>query len=95
MGCLLALFAGMFPRFALLIFWVARPERMDATFDSVIWPVLGVIFLPFTTLIYVLLWTPGTGVTGADWWWIGLAALLDLTHWGATAGQRDNVPRRA
>ncbi|HKY67245.1 MAG TPA: hypothetical protein VJM49_12775, partial [Acidimicrobiales bacterium] len=82
MGCLLAVFAGMFPRFALLIFWVARPERMDATFTSFVWPVLGIIFFPFTTLIYVLLYTPAIGVTGSDWWWIALAFVLDLAHWG-------------
>ena len=61
MGCLLAVFAGMFPRFALIIFWIARPERMDATFTTFLWPLLGIIFLPFTTLIYVLLWSPGHG----------------------------------
>lgn len=93
MGCLLAVFAGMFPRFALIIFWIARPERMDATFTTFLWPLLGIIFLPFTTLIYVLLWSPGTGVTGSDWLWISLAVLLDLAHWSASASQRNAVPR--
>ncbi len=92
MGCLLALLGGMFPRFALLIFWIARPERMDATFTTFIWPLLGIIFLPFTTLIYVLLWNPGTGVTGSDWLWIALAVVLDMAHWGATASQRSSMP---
>lgn len=93
MGCLLALFAGMFPRFALAIFWIARPERMDDTFTSFLWPLLGIIFLPFTTLIYVLLYVPGVGVTGWDWWWIALAVALDIGHLGATASQRASVPR--
>jgi hypothetical protein len=91
MGCLLAIFAGMFPRIALVIFWIARPERMDATFTSVLWPVLGIVFLPFTTLIYVLLYQPRVGVTGSDWLWIGLAVVLDLAHWGASASQRRTV----
>jgi hypothetical protein len=43
----------------------------------------------------VLLYTPAIGVTGSDWWWIGLAVVLDLAHWGATAGQRGAAPRRA
>ncbi len=93
MGCLLALFAGMFPRFALLIFWLARPDRMDLIFTSFVWPVLGIIFLPFTTLVYVLLWQPATGVTGWDWWWIALAVALDLAHWSATASQRGAASR--
>jgi len=95
MGCLLAIFAGMFPRLALVIFWIARPERMDDTFTTFLWPVLGIIFLPFTTLIYVLLYNPRTGVTGSDWWWIALAVVLDIGHWGATASQRSAVPRQS
>jgi hypothetical protein len=87
MGCLLAIFVGMFPRIALVMFWIARPDRMDETFTTVIWPVLGIIFLPFTTVMYVLLYTPVIGVTGSDWWWIALAVVLDLGHLGATAGQ--------
>ena len=93
MGCLLAVFAGMFPRFALIIFWIAWPERMDATFTTFLWPLLGIIFLPFTTLIYVLLWSPGTGVTDSDWLWLALAVLFDLAHWSASASQRNAVTR--
>ena len=94
MGCLLAIFAGMFPRIALVIFWLARPDRMDAVFTSFVWPVLGIVFLPFTTLIYVLLWQPVTGVTGWDWWWIALALFLDIAHWGASASQRGSAACR-
>ncbi len=94
MGCLLAVMAGLFPRFVLFVFWIARPDRMDAIFTSFVWPLLGLIFLPFTTLMYVLLWQPGVGVTGWDWFWVGIAALLDIGHWGASAGQRNQVPGR-
>ena len=59
MACLFALFAGIFPRLGLFIIWVARPARVDAAFDGWVWPLLGLIFLPFATLIYVVLWTAG------------------------------------
>jgi hypothetical protein len=95
MGCLFALLGGIFPRFALLVLWIARPARIDAAFDTFLWPLLGIIFLPFATLIYVLLYTPGRGVTGWDWFWVGLAVLLDIGHWGAAAGQRSQVGRGA
>jgi hypothetical protein len=36
----------------------------------------------------VLLYTPGRGVTGWDWVWVAIAALLDVGHWGAGASQR-------
>lgn len=66
---------------------------MDDTFTTFLWPLLGIIFLPFATLIYVLLYVLGIGVTGSDWWWVALAALLDLSHWSAMASQRTEMPR--
>jgi hypothetical protein len=83
--------AGVFPRLALFILWVARPHSVDAAFDTWIWPLLGIIFLPFTTLIYVLLWQVG-GLSGGDWAWVGLAALLDVAHWAGGWTQRRQAP---
>ena len=94
MGCLLAVFAGVFPRLGLLIVWIARPKLVDAAFDSWIWPLLGLIFLPFATLIYVILWQTG-GLSGWDWFWVGLAVLLDIGHWGVGAGQQRSRGRSA
>jgi hypothetical protein len=31
--------------------WIARPARIDAAFDTLRWPLLGIIFLPFATLL--------------------------------------------
>jgi hypothetical protein len=67
----------------LLIVWIARPATVDAAFSTWLWPLLGIIFLPFATLIYVLLYTPGRGLSGWDWFWVVLAALLDIGHWAA------------
>lgn len=92
MPCLFAIFAAVTPRLALLFYWIARPNMVSAAFNTWIWPLLGLIFLPFTTLFYVLLWTPGIGVTGWDWMWILLAALLDLQHYIAAAAQRHQIP---
>jgi hypothetical protein len=91
MGCLFALFAGVFPRLALFIVWVARPRLVDAAFDSWIVPLLGIIFLPFATLIYVILWRTG-GLVGWDWFWVILAALGDIGHWAASWTQRRQAP---
>jgi hypothetical protein len=47
MGCLFALFAGLFPRLGLFIVWIARPALVNAAFDTWIFPLIGIIFLPF------------------------------------------------
>jgi hypothetical protein len=79
MGCLFAIFAGAFPRLGVLFIWLARPEMFSAAFGgSWLWPLLGVIFLPFTTLMYVIIWSPATGISGFDWFWLVLAVLIDL-----------------
>jgi hypothetical protein len=92
MGCLLALFAGFFPRFALFLVWLLRPGRVDAAFDTFILPLLGIIFLPFATLMYVLLYTPGVGLRGWEWFWVVFSAVLDIGHWGAGYTQRESMP---
>ena len=91
MGCLFILIAGFFPRVALAVYWIARPAVFQAVFGSFIWPLLGLIFLPFATLMYVILWRTG-GLSGLDWFWIVLAGLLDLAHWGASWTQRQQLP---
>jgi hypothetical protein len=85
------MFAGVFPRLGLLIVWIARPNMVDAAFDTWIWPLLGIIFFPFATLIYVILWQVG-GLEGWDWFWVALAAVLDMSQWGASYSQRRQMP---
>jgi hypothetical protein len=92
MGCLFALLGGLFPRLALLIVWIARPALVDAAFNTFLLPLLGIIFLPFTTLIYVIVYTPGVGLVGFDWFRVILAVLLDISHWSASYTQRDQIP---
>ena len=93
MPCLFALFAGFFPRFATLFLWLARPNLFSTAFNgSWLWPILGIVFLPLTTLFYVILWSPA-GLVGWDWMWLGLAVLLDIGHWAQTGySNRTSIP---
>ena len=95
MGCLFALFAGIFPRLGLFIVWVARPALVNAAFDTWIWPLLGIVFLPFATLMYVILYTPGVGLIGGEWFWVILAAILDVGHLLAAIARRRQLMARA
>jgi hypothetical protein len=89
MACLVALLAAFFPRVALALVWVARPALVSVAFGNVfLWPLLGLIFLPLTTLFYVVLYRPGVGVTGFEWFWIALALVFDLGNWFGSYSQR-------
>ena len=87
MGCLLAVFAGFFPRLALVCLWIFTND-VDRAYDSFIVPLLGLIFLPLTTLVYALAWSPGGGVEGIEWLWVGIALVLDLSAYGGGARAR-------
>jgi hypothetical protein len=88
MGCLLAIIGALSPRALFVIIWIARPAYVDAVFDTFIFPLLGVIFLPFGTLMWVLLDAPPLGIHGWDVVWIILAVLLDLSHYMTVYAQR-------
>jgi len=91
MCCFFTTLVLLGPRIANLIWWLFNPVRWELAFSSVIWPILGIIFVPWTTLIYVLV-APG-GVVGFDWLWIGLAVLADIGMYaGGGYGNRDRVP---
>ena len=95
MGCLFALLAGFFPRLALFIVWVARPALVGAAFGTWVVPLLGIIFLPFATLMYVILYTPGLCLTGWEWFWVILAALFDVAHLAAGIARRRELMQSA
>ncbi len=91
LGCGLAMLAAFAPRLVLIFMWIVGP-RVNSAFDTWIWPVLGLIFAPYTTIFYVLVWSPATGVTGWDWVWIGMGVVLDLMKWGLIANKRKEIP---
>jgi hypothetical protein len=84
MGCLLALVAAISPRLALLLVWIFT-NLVDRAFEGFLVPLLGLILLPFTTLIYVLAYQPLVGVTGWGWFFVFLGLLFDLGAYGGGA----------
>ena len=58
MGCLLVLLSAFAPRLVVIFAWIARPTYFDAVFDTWVIPLLGLVFLPFTTLMWLFLGAP-------------------------------------
>jgi len=82
MGCLVALLALIGPRVALLAVWLFT-SQVDSAFDSLIVPVLGFVFLPWTTLVYALA-HGGDGVSAVGWAFVALGLLADVSTIGAS-----------
>ena len=80
-SCLFSLLVAGAPRLALILLWIFRPERIESAFDGLIVPLLGWVFLPILTFVYVLI--APQGIQGLDWLWLGLALLADVGVWAA------------
>jgi hypothetical protein len=79
------------PRAGILVWWIMDSARWMLAFnDSWLWPLLGFIFLPWTTLSYVLVF-PG-GIQLFDWIILGVGILLDLSSWFGGYRNRKQVP---
>jgi hypothetical protein len=88
------LFTSLFllgPRVANVVWWILQPGRWDAAFSTWLWPVLGILFAPWTTMMYVIV--APAGVVGFDWFWVVLGVLADIAFWtGGVWGNRDRIP---
>jgi hypothetical protein len=88
MCCIVALGGLIGPRVALIFAWIFTNEVSQA-FSSFWLPFLGLIFFPWTTLMYAIAYAPIVGVSG--FWGYLLVALgiaLDIGSYSASAYQR-------
>ena len=93
MCCMFATLAMLGPRAAILIWWLIDRMRFTLAFGNSIVLLLGFLFLPWTTLVYALIWHPGAP-QGLDWVWIALALLVDVgTYSGGVYRGRERLPR--
>ena len=78
MCCLLAAFLIIGARGVLFLIWLFQPVRFELAFQgmSFIVPLAGFLFLPWTTLMYVLV-APG-GIDTIDAIGLVLAVVIDL-----------------
>jgi hypothetical protein len=85
MGCLFVLFAVLLPR-VVMVFVFLLTSWFSQAYHTVIWPVLGFIFMPYTTLAYMVAMLENHHqLTGG---WIVLiivAVVLDLGGLGGSA----------
>ena len=79
-ACCLVLLCLMAPRLLLFIFWVATDYFM--AFESSLWPFLGFVFMPFTTLAYMAAILNNGAMEG---WWIVLLIFAILTDLGGNS----------
>jgi len=81
--CLVALIASFAPRIALILVWIFTSQVKIAFHNVFIWPFLGLLFLPFTTMFYALAYQPGLGISGWGYVFVVIGFFLDLSSYGS------------
>jgi hypothetical protein len=81
--CLFLILLCFSPRIAGAFWWIVAPGRWDSAFGSWLWPVLGLVFLPWTTIMWVSV-APFGNVSGADWLWLSLGVFADLMSYASS-----------
>jgi hypothetical protein len=80
------------PRAGFLVYWLIVPLQVQRAFDQFNFPLIvgiaGLIFAPFTTLMYVLVFP----MNGWDWLWVGLGIAADVASYIGTYRNRQAVP---
>jgi hypothetical protein len=92
-GCFVGLMGLVVPRFTLVVMQVFT-DRLAWAFDSFLVGLLGFLLLPYTTVIYALVWAPLGGVSGLGWLLVAAGFLMDLgSYAGGPYGRRYDQAR--
>ena len=92
MCCFFTTLVFLGPRFGFLIYWLIAPTRVNLAFKefNLSWLVgiLGLVFIPWTTLMYVIIFP----LNGYDWIWLGLGVMTDVLSYVAGYHKRQQIP---
>ena len=94
-GCLLAYSAAVAPRLILVLAWIFSDRWPVVWQGDFILPLLGILVLPYTTIMYLLTWTLVGGIEGWDWMWIILGLFLDFMKWSQVLANRREATSQA
>jgi hypothetical protein len=86
MCCFALILLGLGPRIAIAAVWLFG-DRVELAFDGWVLPLLGLLFVPWTTLMYLIAWSPVAGATGWDWLLVFLGMVADVATYGARAAK--------
>jgi|GEM_PF-238254 hypothetical protein len=92
MCCVFTILVFLGPRFGILFWWLVEPTRFDLAFDQR-WflAILAWLALPWTTIMYLIVF-PG-GIEGFDWIWLGIGFAFDMiNYFGGTYTNRQAIP---
>lgn len=92
MCCMLTALIFFGPRLAILVWWLLAPVYVGAAFDSVLLSLLAWLFIPWTVLMYLIIY-PGGVVGFWEWLLLILGIVADVASYsGGFWGNREQIP---
>ena len=91
LGCLLAFGAAVAPRIILVLAWLFADRWSLVWGSDWLAPLLGIIFLPYTTIMFMLavdITPTGPVLTGFGWVWVAMGLFLDIWKWAMVIANR-------
>ena len=80
--CLMSLIALALPRGLMFFIWLLT-DWFTRAFETTLWPVLGFLFMPYTTLAYMAAMLNAGSVSGGWLVLVIVAVLVDVGNWGS------------
>jgi hypothetical protein len=82
MGCIFAVVALAVPR-VMMVFVFLLTDWFGRAFQSSMWPILGFVFMPYTTLAYLAAMLKNNHTLSGGWLVLLVVAIVvDAGHWG-------------
>lgn len=102
MCCFTTIFLVLASRIAIAVWWLTDPQRFNLAVKSMnlpgsltlpvwVWPLLGFLFLPWTTLGYLYVFP--AGIMGYEWIVLAAGLFFDLGGYGGSLRQRRSSRR--
>lgn len=85
MCCAGAILLFFGPRVLLAVMWLFNNNYLNRAYDNFIVPLLGFVFLPWTTLAYAFAVNTFGGLSGLGLIVVIVALLVDLASYGGSA----------
>ena len=82
MGCIIAVLALAVPR-VLMLFIFLLTDWFPQAFHTQVWPIIGFVFMPYTTLAYLATMLNNNHTVSGGWLALLIVGVIvDVGHWG-------------
>ena len=82
MGCIFAFVALAVPRIMMFLAFLFT-DWFGRAFETQVWPILGFVFMPYTTLAYLAAMLNNNHALSGGWLALFIVAIIiDVGHWG-------------